>query len=87
MTTTPHTRHLTPDEVELWAEGLLPAARDAHLAQCDECRATAGGERKLFRDLAQLARFAPEFGFVERVMAKVKIPTPSGPHFRSHSDS
>src|SRR5438105_7261620 len=77
MTPTPDTRHLTPDEVELWAEGLLPAARDAHLAQCDACRATAGGERKLFRDLAQLTRFAPEFGFVERVMAKVKIPTPN----------
>ena len=87
MTPTPDSRHLTPDEVELWAEGLLSAARDAHLAQCDACRATAGGERKLFRDLAQLTRFAPEFGFVERVMAKVKIPTPSGPHFRSHSDS
>ncbi len=51
-------QHLTPDEVELWAQGLLPAARDA-----------------------------PEFGFVERVMAKVKIPTPSGPHLRPHTDA
>ena len=87
MTPTPDTRHLTPDEVELWAQGLLPAAHDAHLARCAECRTTAERERKLFRELAQLARFAPEFGFVERVLAKVKIPTPSGPHFRSHSDS
>jgi predicted anti-sigma-YlaC factor YlaD len=78
MTPTPDTRHLTPDEVELWAQGLLPAARDVHLAQCDACRASAGRERKLFRELAQLTRFAPEFGFVERVMAKVRIPTPSG---------
>ena len=29
-------------------------------------------------ELAQLQRFGPEFGFVERVMAKVRIPTPSG---------
>ena len=87
MTPTPDTRHLTLDEIELWAEALLPAARDAHLARCEECRATDGRERKLFRELAQLTRFAPEFGFVERVMAKVRIPTRSGPHFRSHTDS
>ena len=70
--------HLTPDEIELWAQGLLPAVRDIHIAQCAECRTTAERERKLFRELAQLPRFGPEFGFVERVMAKVKIPTPSG---------
>ena len=78
MTPTPHTRHLTPDEIELWAQGLLPAARDIHVAQCAQCRAAAERERKLFRELAQLPRFGPEFGFVERVLAKVKIPTPSG---------
>ena len=71
-------QHLTPEETELWAQGLLPAARELHLAQCAECGAAADRERKLFRDLAQLPRFAPEFGFVERVMAKVRIPTPSG---------
>jgi predicted anti-sigma-YlaC factor YlaD len=77
MTPTPHTRHLTPDEVELWAQGLLPAARDVHVAQCAECRATAEQERKFFRQLAQLPRLAPEFGFVDRVLAHVRIPTPS----------
>jgi hypothetical protein len=71
-------QHLTRDEIELWAQGLLPAARDLHVAQCGACRAVAERERKLLRELAQLTRFAPEFGFVERVMAKVKIPTPSG---------
>jgi hypothetical protein len=49
-----------------------------HVAQCAECRATAEQERKLFRELAQLPRLAPEFGFVDRVMAHVRIPTPSG---------
>ena len=70
--------HLSAAEIELWAQGLLPAARDVHVAQCEPCRSTAERERKLFRELAQLARFAPEFGFVERVMARVRIPTPSG---------
>ncbi|MGH7614137.1 MAG: hypothetical protein ACREMW_08885 [Gemmatimonadales bacterium] len=70
--------HLTPDEVELWAQGLLGAARTMHLADCAECLATAERERKLLRDLAQLPRYAPEFGFVDRVMAHVRVPTPSG---------
>lgn len=74
----PLTQHLTPEEIDLWAQGLLPAARDIHLAQCGECRASAERERKLIRELAQLPRFTPEFGFVERVMAKVRIRTPSG---------
>jgi len=54
----PLRQHLTPDEVELWAQGLLPATRDAHLAQCAECRTTAERERKLIRELAQLPRSA-----------------------------
>jgi predicted anti-sigma-YlaC factor YlaD len=85
--TNPLLLHLTPDEIELWAQGLCPAARDAHLAQCAECRTIAERERKLIRELALLTRFAPEFGFAERVMAKVKIPAPSGPHLRPHTDS
>ena len=79
--------HLTPEELELWAEGLLPAARDTHVAECDACRTTAERERTLYRELARLTRFAPEFGFAERVMAKVRIPTRSGPHLRPHTDS
>jgi len=85
--TDPLVQHLTPEEIELWAEGLCPAIRDAHLARCAGCRTLAERERKLIRELAQLTRFAPEFGFVERVMAKVKIPAPSGPHLRPHTDA
>ena len=87
MTHAPDPRHLTPDEIELWAQGLLPAVRDVHLGECAECRVTAERERKLLRELAQLTRFAPEFGFVERVMAKVKIPAPSGPYLRPDPDA
>ncbi len=70
--------HLTPDEIELWAQGLLPAARAIHLARCPECLATAERDRKLFVQLAQLERFAPAAEFAERVMAHVRLPTPSG---------
>ena len=67
--------HLNPDEIELWALGLLPSARALHLAECSTCLATAEQERKLFRELVQLERFAPSAGFVERVMAQVRITT------------
>ena len=72
------TPHLTPDEIELWATGLLGAARTMHLADCRGCLVTAEHERKLFRELVQLPRFGPEYGFIERVMAHVRVPTPSG---------
>jgi hypothetical protein len=78
MTEHPLNPHLTPDEVDLWAQGLLGAARTMHLADCPACLDTAERERKLLRELAQLPRFGPEFGFAERVMARVRIPTPSG---------
>ena len=74
----PQSPHLTPNEIELWAQGLLPAAQTVHLAQCPECLGAAERERKLFRELAQLERFAPSGGFADRVMAQVRIPTPSG---------
>ena len=51
--------HLTPEEVELWATGLLSAARTFHLTECAECLALAERERKLLVELAQLQRFAP----------------------------
>ena len=69
--------HLTTDEIELWAHGLLPAARAMHLADCSLCRVEADRERKVILELVQLPRFAPSAGFADRVMAKVKVPTSS----------
>jgi hypothetical protein len=66
-------QHLNPDEIEQWALGLLPAARALHLAQCAACLTSAEAERKLYRELVQLERFAPSAGFVERVMGQVRI--------------
>jgi hypothetical protein len=65
--------HLNPDEIELWALGLLPAARALHLAHCAACLTTAEQERKLCRELVRLERFAPSPGFAERVMERVEI--------------
>ncbi|MGH7675693.1 MAG: hypothetical protein ACREMV_10530 [Gemmatimonadales bacterium] len=76
---TPHaTQHLSTDEIELWAQGLLGAARVMHLPDCSLCFAEAERERKLLLAFAQLPRFAPATGFADRVMARVRIPTPSG---------
>jgi hypothetical protein len=69
--------HLTTDEIELWAQGLLPAARAMHLADCSLCRVEAERERKVILELVQLPKFAPSAGFADRVMAKVKVPTAS----------
>lgn len=66
-------QHLNLDEIELWALGLLPAARALHLAQCAACLTAAERERNLFRELVQLERFAPSAGFVDRVIARVRI--------------
>ncbi len=70
--------HLTTDEIELWAQGILGAARALHLADCSLCRELGDRERKIILALVQLPGFAPAAGFADRVMAKVKVPTPSG---------
>jgi len=70
--------HLTTDEIELWSLGLLGAQRAIHLADCSLCRDIADRERKVILELVQLPGFAPSAGFADRVMAKVKVPTPSG---------
>ncbi len=70
--------HLTPDEIELWAQGLLSAARAMHLAECSLCRAEAEQERKMLLELAQLPRFTPSASFADQVLARVKIRAPSG---------
>ena len=72
------TMHLTTDEIELWAQGLLPAARALHLADCSLCRVEADRERKVILELVQLPQFAPTSGFADRMMAQVKVPAPSG---------
>ena len=71
-------QHLTGEEIELWAQGLLGAGRAIHLADCSLCRVEADRERKIILELAQLPHFAPAADFADRVMAQVRVPTPSG---------
>jgi hypothetical protein len=70
--------HLTTEEIELWSLGLLGAQRAIHLADCSLCRDIADRERKVILALVQLPGFSPSAGFADRVMAQVKVPTPSG---------
>ena len=49
-----------------------------HLADCSRCRVEAERERKVILELVQLPKFAPSAGFADRVMARVKVATPSG---------
>lgn len=71
-------QHLTTEEIELWATGLLPASRAPHLTGCSLCRTEADRERRIILALVQLPGFAPSEGFADRVMARVKVRTPSG---------
>ena len=72
--TTPQAQHLVIEEIEQWAEGLLPAARALHLSECPACAAKAERERRLFLALARLERPAPSDGFAERVISRIHIP-------------
>lgn len=76
--TTPMPEHLTTDELDLWAQGLLPAVRTMHLTECTLCLAEAQRERTLALTLNRLPRLAPTAGFADRVMQQVRIPTRSG---------
>jgi len=71
-------QHLTTEEIELWAIGLLGAARALHLSDCTLCRDEAERERRVVLALAGLPQFAPSAGFADRIMSQVRIPTPSG---------
>jgi hypothetical protein len=70
--------HLNAGEIELWAQGLLGAARAMHLADCSLCLSEAEQERKVLLELVRLPRFAPSAHFADQVMARVQIRAPSG---------
>lgn len=71
-------QHLTTEEIELWATGLLGAARALHLSDCSLCRDEAERERRVVLQIARLPQHEPRAGFADRVMAQVRVPTPSG---------
>jgi hypothetical protein len=69
--------HLTAEDLDLWVDGILPAAREAHLRDCPECQVLADQERVLVLRLQQVPLFNPAPGFSERVMDRVNIPVTS----------
>jgi hypothetical protein len=68
--------HLSPDDVELWLNGSLDAARTRHLDLCPECFDRAQAEREIVEQLAALPLMAPASGFEDRVMAQVTVADP-----------
>lgn len=72
--------HPTTDNLEAYAEGVIgPADRaviESHLISCPHCENQVEELRSLIHSLFSLPRFAPAAGFVDRVMARVRIPQP-----------
>jgi hypothetical protein len=68
--------HFSPDDVELWLNGTLDAARTRHLELCPECFDRAQAEREIVEQLAALPLMAPSPGFEDRVMARVTLADP-----------
>ena len=68
--------HLSPDDVELWLNGTLDAARTRHLDLCPECFDRAQAEREIVEQLAALPPMVPSPGFEDRVMAQVTVADP-----------
>ena len=72
--------HLVNEELDLWLDGRLPAARTSHLATCEECRTAAEEIREVAEQLALLQRVAPPQFFADRVMARITR-VPAAAHF------
>lgn len=68
--------HLSPDDIDRWLEGTLPAAQAHHLDACRQCLEVAIAEREIVEQIAALSELAPAPGFADRVMAGVAVPDP-----------
>lgn len=73
--------HLTPDEIERFAETRDAAAqggaRSTHLATCARCREEVDELRALLVRLAGLEPCPPSMGFADSVMKQVELPPAS----------
>ena len=76
--------HLSLDEVDAWLDGSLPAARQAHIESCFECRTLTRAERVLVRRLEAMERFAPSAAFADGIMARLDLPDPFALHTAQH---
>lgn len=83
MSETAMNRHLDQDELERFVPRLRaetapgPTAElCAHVERCDRCRRELATLRRLDEALAALPDHRPSAGFVESVMARVRLPEP-----------
>ncbi len=72
--------HLPQERIQELLDGSLSSRQAGrarkHLAACRPCQEEASAWERVFAPLASLSRFAPSAGFAERVMARVRFPTP-----------
>jgi hypothetical protein len=68
--------HLSADDLDAWLAGALPPAAAQHLAGCPDCRDRTSMEREIVGLLSTLPLMSPAPGFADRVMARVRVPTP-----------
>jgi len=69
-------RHLLPDEIDLLLDGEVGfgvAPLQAHVEQCESCRAELEAQRAVGGALDQLPHFSPSPRFAERVMSQVQV--------------
>ena len=69
--------HLSPERLQDYVEGLLPARQMArvatHLEACGTCRSEEGQWRGLIQGIEQLPVMAPSSAFAGQVLAQVRI--------------
>jgi hypothetical protein len=72
-------RHLLPDEIDQLLDGETGfgiAPLEAHVRECEQCRAELESERQLVEAVEGLPRLAPSPLFADRVMAEVHVYEP-----------
>ncbi|HSH45874.1 MAG TPA: hypothetical protein VK966_08460 [Longimicrobiales bacterium] len=72
--------HPDRERLQAFVENDLDRTSDprlaAHIAVCSRCRGEVEEFEALFEGLSSLGHFAPAAGFVDRVMAQVRVRTP-----------
>ena len=72
--------HPAADRLEALLEGLLDDGErvvvESHLVGCSRCQTEVEELRALFGALARMQHFSPAPGFLNRVMARVRLPDP-----------
>lgn len=68
--------HLSPDDIDRWLDGILPAGPAGHLESCQTCLELVRAEREIAELVSALPLMAPSAGFADRVMQSVQVPDP-----------